>query len=108
MQTLIALACVIGLQQLDANFMQPRVVSQSVGLKPLYVLFAITVGNGLFGLPGVLLGVPAFAVIRMLVVDYMNSLNGEDTPLVKRQLAARGEPEQGAEPAQKNNELRER
>lgn len=106
-QTLIALACVIGLQQLDANFMQPRVVSQSVGLKPLYVLFAITVGNGLFGLPGVLLGVPAFAVIRMLVVDYMNSLNGEDTPLVKRQLAARGEPEQGAEPAQKNNEQRE-
>lgn len=93
-QTLIALVCVVGLQQLDANFMQPRVVSQSVGLKPIYVLFAITVGNGLFGLPGVLLGVPAFAVVRMLVVDYMNGLNGEPTPLVKRQLAAHGEPEQ--------------
>lgn len=87
-QAVIALVCVVAIQQVDANFMQPRVVSQSVGLKPIYVLFAITVGNGLFGIPGVLLGVPAFAVLRMLILDYMQSLKGEATPLVKRQLAA--------------------
>lgn len=84
--SVIALACVVGVQQLDANVLQPRIVSQSVGLRPIYVLFAITVGNGLFGFVGILLGVPAFAVLRMLVVDYISSLDGEPTPLVKKQL----------------------
>ncbi len=84
-QALIALACVIGVQQLDANVLQPRIVADSVGLRPVYVLIAITIGSGLFGIVGMLISVPVFAVIRMLVVEYINQLNGEETPFVKKQ-----------------------
>ncbi len=84
-QALIALALVLGAQQLDANVLQPKIVADSVGLRPIYVLLAITVGGGLFGVIGILISVPVFAVIRMLILEYMNSLNGEDTPLVKKQ-----------------------
>lgn len=84
-QALISLACVLGAQQLDANVLQPRIVADSVGLRPVYVLLAITIGSGLFGIVGILVSVPLFAVIRMLVLEYMGSLNGEDTLLVKKQ-----------------------
>lgn len=84
-QSLVALACVVGAQQLDANVLQPRIVADSVGLRPIYVLIAITIGSGLFGIVGMLISVPIFAVIRMLIVEYMHHLNGEDTLLVKKQ-----------------------
>lgn len=84
-QSLVALACVIGAQQLDANVLQPKIVADSVGLRPIYVLIAITIGSGLFGIVGMLISVPVFAVIRMLIVEYLHHLNGEDTLLVKKQ-----------------------
>ncbi len=90
-QSFIALLCVLGVQQLDANVLQPRIVADSVGLRPIYVLVAITIGGGLFGVLGMLLSVPIFAVIRMLVLEYMNHLNGEDTLLVKKQHELSGD-----------------
>lgn len=81
----IALALIIVVQQLDANLLQPRIVAESVGLKPIYVLLAIMIGSGLFGFVGILISVPVMAVIRMLVVEYIKSLGGKDTPLVEKQ-----------------------
>ena len=46
----------ICLQQFESNLIYPRVVGTSVGLSGLWVLFAITVGGGLFGFAGMLLG----------------------------------------------------
>ena len=43
-----------------------------MGLSGLWVLFAITVGGGLFGFAGMLLGLPAFSVIYSLLRDEMN------------------------------------
>lgn len=83
----IALICVVGSQQLDANVLQPRIVSNSVGIRPIYVLLAITICGGLFGFVGILFGVPLFAVIRMLILDYMENLGDEETPIVKKQQA---------------------
>lgn len=60
---------VIVVQQVDANIIQPRVVGSSVGLRPIYVLLAITLFGGLFGFWGIFLGVPIMAVIQMFVKD---------------------------------------
>ncbi len=60
---------IIVVQQLDANVLQPRVVGESVGLRPIYVLLAITLFGGLFGFWGIFLGVPLMAVIQMFVKD---------------------------------------
>lgn len=47
------------LQQIEGNVIYPRVVGTSIGLPGIWVLAAVTVGGGLFGLLGVLLSVPA-------------------------------------------------
>lgn len=51
------------LQQFEGNVIYPRVVGGSIGLRGIWVLGAITVGGSLFGLGGMLVGVPVFAVI---------------------------------------------
>ncbi len=85
LKAVIALVCIIVVQQLDANLIQPRIVAESVGLRPIYVLLAIMIGSGLFGFVGILISVPVMAVIRMLIVEYIKSLGGKDTPLVQKQ-----------------------
>ncbi len=62
---------VIVMQQLDANIIQPRIVGQTVGIRPIYVLLGITVFGGLYGFWGILLGAPIIAVIQMLLTDYI-------------------------------------
>lgn len=62
----------ICLQQFESNLIYPRVVGTSVGLSGLWVLFAITVGGGLFGFAGMLLGLPTFSVIYSLLREEMN------------------------------------
>lgn len=85
LKAVIALALIIVVQQLDANLIQPRIVAESVGLRPIYVLLAIMIGSGIFGFVGILISVPVMAVIRMLIVEYIKSLGGKDTPLVQKQ-----------------------
>ena len=85
LKAVIALALIIVVQQVDANLIQPRIVAESVGLRPLYVLLAIMVGSGLFGFVGIIIGVPVMAVIRMIIVDYIKRLGGKDTPIVEKQ-----------------------
>ncbi|GHU60570.1 hypothetical protein FACS1894171_2200 [Clostridia bacterium] len=68
----IALVVLIILQQIDANVIGPRVVGQSVGLRPLWIIFAISIGGGMFGFIGIVLSVPVFAAIRLFAVDLMD------------------------------------
>ena len=62
-------------QQVDANIIQPRIVGDSVGLRPFYVLLSITFFGGLFGFWGVLLGPPLMAVLQMIVRDVYSRRN---------------------------------
>lgn len=61
---------VICLQQFDCNYLNPKIVGEKVGLPSFWVLFACIVGGSLFGLMGVLLSVPVFAVFYYLVKSY--------------------------------------
>lgn len=58
---------VLILQQLDGNVIGPKILGDSTGLTPFWVVFAILVGGGLFGFAGMLLGVPTFAVIYYII-----------------------------------------
>lgn len=60
------------LQQFESNLIYPHVVGSSVGLSALWVLFAVSVGGGLFGIPGMVLGLPTFSVIYELVRRWTN------------------------------------
>jgi len=61
---------VIALQQFDGNILGPKILGDSTGLSAIWVLVSIVVGGGLFGFPGMLLGVPTFAVIYSLVREW--------------------------------------
>ena len=58
---------VVVLQQIDGNIIAPKIIGGSVGLPPLWVLFAVTVGGGIWGVPGMVFGTPLFAVIYRLL-----------------------------------------
>ena len=58
---------VIIAQQVDSNLIYPRVVGTSVGLPAIWVLFAITVGGGLFGVVGMIFGVPVMSIIYTVI-----------------------------------------
>ena len=60
---------IVVVQQIDANIVQPRIIGDSMGLRPFYVLLSITLFGGLLGLWGILLGPPLMAVIQMIVRD---------------------------------------
>lgn len=63
----IFLIFIIILQQFDGNVLGPRLLAGSVGLSGFWVLFSITLFQGLFGFVGILVGVPVFAVIYDLL-----------------------------------------
>lgn len=63
---------IIILQQLEGNFIYPRVVGHSIGLPAFWTIFAVLFCGSLFGIPGVLLGTPLTAVIYRFVCKFTN------------------------------------
>lgn len=67
------------LQQVEGNVIYPKVVGSSVGLPGMWVLAAVTVGGGLGGIGGMLLGVPAAATVyKLLENDVHRRLDGDE------------------------------
>ena len=66
-KALLFLVYIIILQQLEGNIIYPRVVGSSIGLPGIWVLAAVTVGGGVAGIPGMLLGVPLAAAAYRLI-----------------------------------------
>lgn len=62
------------LQQIDNTFIYPKIVGESIGLSGLWVLLAIIVGGKLFGLFGIILGVPIMAVVYNIGSDVISYL----------------------------------
>lgn len=63
---------IVVLQQLEGNLIYPKVVGESIGLPGLWVLAAVTIGGGVMGIPGMLIGVPLVAAIYTLVGEDMD------------------------------------
>ena len=70
---LIFIIMVFVLQQFDGLILGPKILGESTGVRPLLILFSITVGGAYFGPLGMFLGVPFFATVQFLIgnwVDY--------------------------------------
>ena len=63
MKGIYFLIFIVILQQIDGNIIGPKILGDSTGLSSFWVVFAIMVFGGLWGFPGMLLGVPIMAVI---------------------------------------------
>lgn len=73
MKAILFLIYLVILQQLEGNLIYPRVVGSSIGLPGIWVLAVVTVGGGIYGIPGMLVGVPLAAAIYKLLRNDVNS-----------------------------------
>lgn len=69
MEALGFLVFLIVLQQFDGNILGPKILGETVGISGFWIMISVIVGGGLFGVPGMLLGVPIFAAIYTLVEE---------------------------------------
>ena len=60
------------LQQFDGLYLGPKILGDQTGIKPLWVIFGITVGGAYFGVMGMFLGVPVVAVIMYLLQLFLD------------------------------------
>ncbi|MBQ4625833.1 MAG: AI-2E family transporter [Clostridia bacterium] len=66
-KALVFLVFIVILQQLEGNLIYPKVVGSSMGLPGIWVLAAVTIGGGVLGIWGMLIGVPVAAVVYRLI-----------------------------------------
>ncbi len=97
MKALVFLIYIVILQQLEGNIIYPKVVGSSIGLPGIWVLAAVTVGGGLLGITGMMIGVPLAATAYRLLREDVNRA-GEKAPLfVKKEKAAAPAPKKKPE-----------
>lgn len=94
------------LQQLDGNVIGPKILGQSTGLTGFWIIFSITIFGGLFGVVGMIIGVPFFAVVYAMVrriiesflakkelpvstLDYINLDYIEDDKMISKDLTVK-------------------
>lgn len=93
---------ILVIQQLDGNVIGPKILGDSIGISALWVLFSIVVCGDLFGLVGMVIGVPLFATIMGLVkeaAEWCLRYRGIDKE--GRPLTADGTPRPAPEPERK-------
>ncbi len=71
-KAVLFLIFIVILQQIEGNLVYPHVVGSSVGLSPLWVLAAVTVGGAMFGIIGIFISVPLTSVIYFTVAEIVN------------------------------------
>lgn len=64
---------ILALQQFDGLYLGPKIMGDSVGVRPFWIIFSVIVGGRLFGVIGMFLGVPIIAIILSLVSKFMDS-----------------------------------
>lgn len=72
-QGVLAVIILIGIQQIDANLIYPKVVGSQTGLHPLFVLLSVAFAAHFGGIIGMLLAVPAAGILRVLVIRWSES-----------------------------------
>lgn len=74
MQALYFIILILVIQQFDGNILGPKILGDSTGLSGFWVIFSITIFGGLFGVLGMVVGVPIFAVLYAGVKSVINRM----------------------------------
>ncbi len=69
-KALLVVAVFVIVQQIEAQFLVPRIMSRAIGLSPVIIIFSILIFGKLFGLVGVLLAVPIAATLGVFFHEY--------------------------------------
>lgn len=83
-QSLWTAIALLILEQLDGNFIGPKIMNNMLEIRPLWVIFSVAVFGNLFGVVGMLFSVPVLVVIKMITKEYLENkekakINTEET-----------------------------
>lgn len=71
-KAIIFVIFIVILQQIEGNLIYPHIVGKNIGLPSIWVLVAITIGGSLFGIMGMIIGLPIVSVIYAIIVENTN------------------------------------
>lgn len=75
LKAIVFLIFIVILQQVEGNLIYPKVVGSSLGLPAIWVLAAVTIGGGVMGIPGMILGVPLAAYVYQIIKKDVKGFN---------------------------------
>ena len=78
-QGIWALVLLIVVQQADANFIGPKIMGEVLDASPLWIILAVTLGGGLFGVGGMIVSVPILVTVKMAVTELINEKEAEQS-----------------------------
>ena len=67
-------------QQLDGNYIEPRIMKSSLKMSPILVIISVLIGGAYFGFIGMFLAVPIATIIKQILIEYINSSNEPGNP----------------------------
>lgn len=83
-KALVFAVMILVLQQFDGLYLGPKILGESIGIKPLWIIFSITIGGIYAGVLGMLFAVPVFAVITYIIEKIISKrLNNKNIVIEK-------------------------
>jgi predicted PurR-regulated permease PerM len=77
-KALLAVIVLFAVQQIDSIFVSPKIVGNSVGLHPVFVMLSLIIGGAYLGLGGMIIAVPIAAIIKMFLVRWLEDKKSVD------------------------------
>jgi predicted PurR-regulated permease PerM len=74
------LVWIVAIHQLEANFLNPKIIGDSAHIHPVLVVFALLLGEHFFEITGALLAVPALAIAQTVFLHFRESILGLPVP----------------------------
>lgn len=85
LQAVIVALILFALQQFDAWYLEPKLIGKKVGVSPLAIMFGVTLGGGILGPVGMILGSPTMATARIYYNKIVEKFKNSNKELVKRE-----------------------
>ncbi|WP_314059255.1 AI-2E family transporter [uncultured Vagococcus sp.] len=79
---LVTVVSLLILQQIDGNIIGPRIMGGALNLNPILIIVSITVGGAYFGILGMFLSVPVAAILKIIVMEWLETPKKNDTDLL--------------------------
>ena len=76
-QAFWVLILLIILQQIDGNFIGPKIMGNMLKARPLLIILAVTLGGGLWGVGGMIIAVPVVVVLKMLIEELLTKIENK-------------------------------
>ena len=67
----------VALQQIDGNFIGPKIMGEVLDASPLLIILAVTLGGGLFGIVGMIVSVPILVTVKMALTQFIDEKETE-------------------------------